>query len=241
MLRQIITFALAPILFSQGRLVRKNTLRLPEATGPREGAPASAQANLSLIVLGDSAAAGVGVAKQSEALLGQILANLSPDINPRWNMIARTGTTTASTLKHLNKIQANNWDVVVTSLGVNDVTSGIAPKVWLDTQIRMLELLKNKYATKFVVISPVPPMHKLPALPQPLRWYLGAQAKRFNRVLANYLQTQETCHFLDLDVHTEPASLAADGFHPGRDLYAFWGKKVAETINSYHARLGLSQ
>jgi hypothetical protein len=34
------------------------------------------------------------------------------------------------------------------------------------------------------VLSGLPPMHRFPALPQPLRWYVGSRARDFNRVLA---------------------------------------------------------
>ena len=66
------TLALLPVLVFQGVKVRKNTPRLLEASGDREGIIGQGQP-LSLLILGDSAAAGVGVESQSEALSGAIL------------------------------------------------------------------------------------------------------------------------------------------------------------------------
>ena len=53
---KLLQLLLAPWLIWQGRKVRKNTLRLPEAAGPREGQQGSGT-SLRLLVLGDSAAA----------------------------------------------------------------------------------------------------------------------------------------------------------------------------------------
>ncbi|KAB0649370.1 SGNH/GDSL hydrolase family protein, partial [Burkholderia diffusa] len=55
------TAALGPLLLMQGRRVRRVTPRLAEAAGPRDGTAGDGPP-LRVLVLGDSAAAGVGVA-----------------------------------------------------------------------------------------------------------------------------------------------------------------------------------
>jgi hypothetical protein len=67
--------ALAPILLCQGKYVRRVTPKLPEADGPRFG-EAGVGKPLRLLVLGDSAAAGVGVNTQQEALAGHLVKGL---------------------------------------------------------------------------------------------------------------------------------------------------------------------
>ena len=64
------TLVLLPVLFVQGTKVRKNTPRLLEASGDREGIVGKGRP-LSLLILGDSAAAGVGVETQQDALSGR--------------------------------------------------------------------------------------------------------------------------------------------------------------------------
>ena len=81
---------LAPLLLWQGRRVRRVTPRLPEPAGPRAGV-AGQGAPLRLLVLGDSAAAGVGVARQRDALTGRLLAELSPRHTVHWRLLAHTG------------------------------------------------------------------------------------------------------------------------------------------------------
>jgi hypothetical protein len=73
------TFALLPVLVIQGVKVRKNTPRLLEASGDRDGLIGQGQP-LSLLILGDSAAAGVGVETQQDALSGAIISELKKNI-----------------------------------------------------------------------------------------------------------------------------------------------------------------
>ena len=75
MLDSLQLIALAPILLWQGHKVRQRTLRLPEASGARAGILGQGLP-LRLLLLGDSAAAGVGVSRQEEALAGQLAAQL---------------------------------------------------------------------------------------------------------------------------------------------------------------------
>lgn len=69
MLLKISTIVLVPALILQGYRVKKNTPRLAEPQGLRKGVIGQGKA-LSILILGDSAAAGVGVEDQREALLG---------------------------------------------------------------------------------------------------------------------------------------------------------------------------
>ena len=72
------TLLLLPALIVQGYIVKQKTPRLPEPDGERCGIYGQGRPTLSLLILGDSAAAGVGVVTQADALLGQLLTLLSP-------------------------------------------------------------------------------------------------------------------------------------------------------------------
>ena len=93
----IAKWTLGPVLLAQGRRVRRETPVLPEPAGPREGATGEG-APLRVLVVGDSAGAGVGAASQDEALTGRIVAGLADRFRVEWRLVARTGATTASTL-----------------------------------------------------------------------------------------------------------------------------------------------
>ena len=222
-------WTLGPLLLLQGRRVRRVTPVLPEPAGPREGV-AGKGATLRLLVLGDSAGAGVGAASQDEALTGRLVERLEKRFRVEWRLIARTGATTASTLRHLERIEPFATDAVVTSLGVNDVTGDAGVPRFLELQARLHELLRARFGARLVLASGIPPMERFPALPQPLRWYLGARAKELDRALAGALPDGRGAEYLPLAGELDAAHMAADGFHPGPAVYAAWGAAAATRI-----------
>jgi lysophospholipase L1-like esterase len=226
---RLATIVLGPILLLQGRRVRRTVPLLPEPDGPREGVSGSGPP-LRLLVLGDSAAAGVGAPTQADALAGQTVAALSGSFQVRWKLIARTGLTTQTALDHLRRIETQAFDVVVTSLGVNDVTSGLALNDWRRLQCELAALLHSKFQARHVLLSGLPPMHKFPALPQPLRWYLGSRAMQFDSALEALANAGGGCEFVKLSYTLDTRFMAADGFHPGPAIYALWGADVGRRI-----------
>ena len=183
-----------------------------------------------LLILGDSAAAGVGAAHQDQALLGQVVNSLRADRRVTWRLQARNGNTTSSVLNLLESQPPQDFDVAVTSLGVNDVTSLVGAKTWRRQQAELRSILKQKFNAHLIIVSGLPPMHGFPALPQPLRWILGGRATRFNRYLEADVAADDNAIFLDVRFTSDTSLMASDGFHPGPGVYAEWGQRVAAVI-----------
>ena len=120
-------YCLGPVLLLQSRHLRKTALRLPEAAGPREGSIPSSNLTrpLRLLFLGDSSAAGVGVARQEQALALQTSELLAArlDVPVEWQLLAKSGVNTQQALKLLPRGLLKPIDVLITALGTNDVTS----------------------------------------------------------------------------------------------------------------------
>ena len=76
------------------------------------------------------------------------------------------------------------------------------------------------------------PVRPIPAFPQPLRWYLGTTARRFDEDLARWAATQPDCDYLRLPLSIAAAAeqLASDGFHPGPLAYRQWSTELARRI-----------
>ena len=220
------TVALGPLLLLQGRHVRRVTPVLPEAPGPRTGREGSGPL-LRLLILGDSAAAGVGAPTQRQALSGRLADALAPRFETDWTLLARTGATTQDALAMLASLPLAAVDVVVISLGVNDVTAGLSPGRWIMQQAALVAQIREQFGAPQVLLSALPPMHRFPALPQPLRAWLGAQARRYNRALQTFAQETPGCTWVPLDLPLGVGDMAADGFHPGPAIYAGWADKLA--------------
>lgn len=234
-----VKLALAPVLLVQGRRVKRETPRLPEAAGSRRGSIAARKKEsmptkpLRVLICGDSAAAGVGVEKQQQALAGCLereLHNRFPQRDIHWTLWATNGDTSAVALIKLHLRQAQDFDLVITSLGVNDVTSGLADSRFFRQQQALVRVFRDKFSARQILLTGVPPMHQFPALPQPLRWYLGRQADRLNAQLQRVAQQDSQVEIVAVNFPLQADVIARDGFHPGPVGYQLWAKAIGDRV-----------
>lgn len=221
---------LGPVLLAQGRYVRRTTPRLPEAAGQRSGQMGDSGQALRLLLVGDSAAAGVGVARQEEALLGQLVAGLAPLRPLHWRLLARSGDTSAQLLARLASERADAADAVVVSIGVNDVLAATGRGRWRSNISEIIRLLCERFAAKHIYFSALPPMHAFPALPQPLRWWLGLRARQLNTELRQLVEPLAGCSYVQVPYTLHPAAIAEDGFHPGEAAYREWARHLINDV-----------
>jgi lysophospholipase L1-like esterase len=231
--------ALAPVLLWQGRQVRRNALRLPEAEGPREGVAGTGKVCLRVLIVGDSSAAGVGAKNQTQALAGRLSEALSQRLGGAvvWQLIARSGDTTRVSLTALRKLSVHPADVMVTALGLNDVVAQVSPQVWLARLDKLDRIAVKRAGVKHIVHAGIPPIHSFPLLPNPLRWVLGADALAYNRALSQWVKRWPERWWLPLPFENDQPSdssvlMAEDGFHPGPAIYALWAEQLAGMITN---------
>ncbi|MCK7512338.1 MAG: SGNH/GDSL hydrolase family protein [Desulfobacterales bacterium] len=105
-------------------------------------------------------------------------------------------------------------------------------KRWINQQGQIVELLQSKFHARYIILSCVPPMHLFPALPQPLRFYLGSRAKQFNSALKLFADGCKACEFVTINFPLEAAYVADDGFHPGALAYKIWANHLAVVIRN---------
>lgn len=245
MLHYVALATLGPVLAYQGIKVRRNTPQLPEAKGNRSGQLGDGEP-LSLVILGDSAAAGVGVESQQQALSGALSKLLSSKFALSWHLLARSGNTTQDCIELLAKRRdlLPKADVVLLSLGVNDVIKLNHRGRWLKQLNTLLALIEDQAQAKLILITKVPPMGLFPALPQPLRWFMGYKASWFNQGLeAELANTGDVSmnraqHSLleiadVMDAKAVKGLMARDGFHPGEKIYQRWAEVSAQYVARY--------
>ncbi|OTG80289.1 SGNH/GDSL hydrolase family protein [Acinetobacter sp. ANC 4648] len=232
MFLKLSTIALIPALIVQGYLVKKNTPRLPEPKGERCGVIGQGH-TLSILILGDSAAAGVGVQFQEQALLGSILSELKHQFKISYQLQAKTGDTTIQVIQNIQSISHEHFDVVITSVGVNDVTKLTDPKRWIKQQHLFYAEIEQCFSPKLVLATGVPPMNLFPALPNPLSWLFGQYSQQMNNALAKFIQKKAMYQLIQFDLakfNSLNLDMAEDGFHPSQEIYQLWGQEVAEKI-----------
>jgi len=236
-----VKLALAPLLLAQAVQTRRRVPVLPEAAGARSGELGGAGAGdtvLRVLIVGDSSAAGVGVDHQDRALAGWLTRALAAalPLRVRWTLIAQSGVTSAQALTLVRQAQPAAHDVAVVVTGVNDVVAQVAVRRAVQARAALADWLRAHAQVRHVAYAALPPMHRFPALPQPLRWVVGADAQRHERALAAWVaqraHAQGDVSHVPIAIGLGPEHMAHDGFHPGEPVYRACGEAIAAHLAS---------
>lgn len=220
---------LLPLVACQGVRVKRDTIRLPEAEGPRCGRVGDGPA-LRLSVVGESTAAGCGVLTHDEGMAGQLArALVSTGLAPgvEWSVTARNGATASAFRRSLLPGIPDGVDLTVVLLGVNDVLARTPPSTWRTEVGGLLDVLRSRSTQ--VVLTGIPPFDAFPSLPATLARFLREHADRLNAVtqqLAADLPQVIWVGGEDL-LPLGPDFFGADGFHPSADGYRRWAASIA--------------
>lgn len=259
---------LVPIYLYQAHKVKRDTVRLPEPTGRRQGhiqlntqlnttdkisGANQNQPTLTLMIVGDSAAAGVGSLTQTDALAGKLIPALQQQsvIHTTfgalsWSLQATTGHTSFDILRRLYVLPIPDAPVkvMVLSVGVNDTTANVSTAQWQQQLKEIIRIAKRKFGVQTLIFSSLPPMAQMPALPTPLNNFMGAKSTKMDKAL------QQVCvayhgdgvHYMAADfermavAHGNGKSVdsavmfASDGFHPSPITYGYWAQQLSALI-----------
>jgi len=208
--------AALPVLLSQGRAVQRSTPRLPDAEG-RSGLAGTGRPSASVLVVGDSVAAGVGVDHQVNCLAGRLASRLAvaTDRAVAWSVLAQTGAK-ASDVRRLVEAAGTlaDPDLVVLSVGVNDVKGLTSDRAWTRELGTLLDVLADKAPRADLVWIGVPPMREFPTLPTMLGRLMGGRASRLDALGERVLADRPCVRRISLDIDVLGGAFAADGFHP---------------------------
>lgn len=226
MIRQLMQY---PLAAAQAVQVMRVAQRLPEPAGARTGVSGNGP-GLRLLIFGDSSAAGVGVQHQKDALTGHLVAGLKHHHTVSWQLEATSGATTGWGVKHLRDLPPARADIVVLSLGINDVKNGVPHRTWANNVDTILNLLTRKHGVQRVYWTALPPIGRFPLLPDPLRAILGRRGDRFDASLKDMIHARAQGCYIPLDLDLDETHMAPDGFHPGPRIYDEWADRVCAAI-----------
>ncbi|PYE36719.1 SGNH/GDSL hydrolase family protein [Psychrobacter fozii] len=257
---------LAPVYLYQGRRIKRDTIRLPEPHGERHGhlqlnqAINTLSANtqkdgvrkmLNIMVVGDSAAAGVGSQTQQEALVGKLIPTLQQQsaIHTQfdeltWSLQATTGHTSFDILRRLYILPTPSQavDVMVLSVGVNDTTANVSARKWQQQIEDIIAIAQRKFGVRELIFSSLPPMAQMPAIPTPLNNFIGAKASTLDSILQQVCTEHDSVTYMETDFprmieehfNGKPIDIAvmfaSDGFHPSSLMYGYWAQQLSELI-----------
>lgn len=224
--------ALAPLLVAQAVATRQRAPLLPEAAGAREGRVGEGAAALRVLIAGDSSAAGVGAAQQDQALAGHLSRELHRQARRpvQWVLRAKSGLTTRQVHELLRGEALPPADVAVVVTGVNDVIGLVSPRRAIAHRAALADWLLAECGVAHVLFAPLPPVHRFPPLPQPLRSVMGRDALAHNAALRRWAATRSDLSCAVIDMELSPDWMASDGFHPGERVYRACGDAMAAQI-----------
>ena len=218
-----------PLLWYQGNRLKSIVPRLPTPKDLPFGFFRGKGNNFKILGLGESTMAGVGLDKHASTLTGLTAARLNKLLgcNVNWKILAESGLS----LKRLNKLiceQSNeNSDLVLISMGGNDVFKLTPPWVWkknIDTCVKLI--IKNE-KKPLILFSPVPPVGRFPAIPSPLSIAFGLWEFILQTCLAQIINSMDNVYLLDDRFPDDKKYYLKDGIHPSPLAYEPWSEKLA--------------
>ncbi|HVV31425.1 MAG TPA: SGNH/GDSL hydrolase family protein [Mycobacteriales bacterium] len=178
---------------------------------------------ITLALLGDSSAEGVGVHHFDETLgghLGRALAEHRRYV--RLLLVAVNGATAAALADQIVQLRPHTPDLAVISIGANDVRARTAPRIAaadLGAAVAQLRVLGAH-----VVVGTTPDLGIVTALAQPLRALAGLASRRLERAQSEAVSRAggiavPVGKLLSPLFVADPLHFAPDGFHPSEAGY----------------------
>lgn len=232
-LPELIALPLLPLLIAQGKYTRHVTPRLPEAGGSTSGIAGAeyGRETLSLVAIGESPVAGVGVETYNHAITARLAHALATQLQRpvAWQACGKNGVTAREALEAvLPSVPPQPVDLAFVAFGVNDTTAFRPAEQWRQDLRQLLAAIETRCTPKCILLSGVPAVGRFPALPQPLRWVMGLKAAALDAVARELANDRPcTCYVpLSLDPYHKEV-LAPDGYHPSLQGCNAWASLLS--------------
>lgn len=218
-----------PITAVQGLWLRRRATRLPGASGERRGASGQGE-DFHLLALGDSIIDGVGTGVIKRSLPVQFATALAARNGQRvvWHVDGASGRNIQDLLERLDKgVHPPRVDLVLISIGVNDVTGLSSTRHWRRSVRRLLTEIHARWPGARILFAGLPSMERFPLPPQPLRFSLGLRAATLDRIAASVVGDHPGAIHVPTRIDPEHHDFCEDGFHPSAKSCTLWARELA--------------
>jgi len=219
-----------PALYVQGRRLRRDTPRLPDAAQPWRGSVPGPNP-LRLLVLGDSTAAGVGAPTQEVALPGHLARGIAAlsERGVEWRAIGENGVDAREFIaRYLDDAASETWDVIFITLGANDAL-GLRSRGAFARDIRtILRRLRETSPDARMLVSSLPAFFRFELLPNPLRWNLYLHSRNLEAGARAMVSAFPGAHMSPPPPPYTEGFFASDLFHPSAIGYRDWARFAIE-------------
>jgi len=243
-----ICLPLLPILYFDGKKIRKNIPILPEAKEPFGVANAEFKKKLNIICVGESTIAGVGADYHKNAFSGSLANELSLQLNASisWKVYAKSGYTVKRiSEKIIPKIEEKTADLIVIGIGGNEAFTLNSPKKFKKQIILLIDELQEKFPNTPILFTNMPPIKGFTAFTKTIKFVVGNLVEILGSALEKTVKNDSTV-FYNSEIITlknwkkrnnlqgSISDFFSDGVHPSQLAYQVWGKEMASFIVSNH-------
>ena len=235
---------LLPIIYFQGKKIKKEIQFLPEANDPEGSININSNQTLEVLFIGESSFAGVGSDFHQNSFAGYYSKELSATFNSNinWKVYAKSGYNVGKVNQFIvPEIYENQCDLLVIGIGANDSFEFTQPKKWLKNIQLLINSLRKKFPETPISFAQLPTIEAFPALTKEMQFVLG----NHKDLLAQYLYSQtsknKNIYFPTNKVDIQKwmkllndnqtiADFFSDGIHPSELTYKMWTKESVQFL-----------
>ncbi len=242
LLGAIVSIPLIPIIYVQGKLIKKRIPDLPEAEGPTGYEKGNGSEEISVLMIGESTVAGVGVKTHQEGFPGTFAKNLSNQkgFSVDWLVHGKSGYTMKQVRKELlPESPEKQFDLIIVGTGGNDTFKLNNPISW-KREIRLfIEDCKKKYPDTPIAFNCMPPVKEFAAFTRPLKFVMGNLIEILGEELGHVADEYDGVFYNHKIIKLRDWSangkynntdFFSDGVHPSQLTYQLLGEDMASFI-----------
>jgi lysophospholipase L1-like esterase len=221
---RVVAVLLGAVLLPQARRTKRAIPRLPDAARPWNG-NIEGDDPVSILVLGDSTAAGVGADTQDDALPGNLARALSSEWERgvSWRAIGENGATTSDIVRrYLDEASDQQYDIIFISIGANDALKLRSARAFRRNFGAIVRRLRSVSPKALILVSCLPGFSQFVALPNPLRWALHLHAQSLEAVARQFVRSEPGVLMSPPAPTYTTDFFASDRFHPSPTGYREW-------------------
>jgi lysophospholipase L1-like esterase len=221
---RLVAVLLGAVVLPQARRARRVIPRLPDAVRPWSGA-LPGRDPVSILVLGDSTAAGVGADTQENALPGNLARRLSREWErgANWRAVGENGATTQDIVRrYLAEATTEQYDLIFLSIGANDALTLRSRAAFRRDFRTILRRLRSISPKALILVSSFPGFGQFASLPNPLRWALALHSRSLEEAARRFVRSEPGVVMSPPAPEYTHGFFATDGFHPSAQGYREW-------------------